>query len=312
MMKSGTKTSKLLVTMGLTLLILLTFGLSGFTIATMTSEGEIYLAAPNLGEETPEQVDVIKNGDFEEWEEENIHHGVALNWDHYTNGKAFFGFYNETWPEAVLTGEHAQLMEINMVEANILDRVIAIYQTVDVQANNQYNLMLYAIMRSQAPAADRNKNEFEMHWGVDYTGEGNYDNVQSWHFMPLEEQFRLGSTGEFPEDIPLYYKMITGTIHTANTNKVTLFIRGLKKFPTGTEVNFDVDNVSLIGPPPNAPAPEATPTPTLDPEATPEMPTSGAPLPGNLSVGAVILGGLVLIVLGTTAAVNLLKNREDI
>ncbi|MFC1975907.1 hypothetical protein ACFLXQ_05875 [Chloroflexota bacterium] len=312
MMKSGAKTSKLLVTIGLTLLILLAFGLSGFTIATMTPEGEIYLAAPNLGEETPDPVNVIKNGDFEEWEEENPLHGVALNWDYYKNGKALFGFYNETWPEAVLTGEHAQLLEINTVEANILDRVIAIHQTVGVQANNQYNLTLYAIMRSQAPTIDRNKNEFEMHWGVDYTGEGNYDNVQTWHLMPLEEQFRLGSTGEFPEDVPLHYEMITGTIHTTNTNKVTLFIRGLKKFPTGTEVNFDVDNVSLLGPPPGAPAPEPTPTPTLDPEATPEMPTSGAILSDNLSVGAVILGGLVLIVLGTMAAINLLKNYEEI
>jgi hypothetical protein len=305
MMKLRPKTNKLLVTMAITLLILLAFGLSGFSISTMTPSGEVYLAGPNLGDETPEQVNVIQNGGFEEWEDEDVHEGIARYWEGYTNGKAIFGFYNETWPEAVLNGEHAQLMEINHVEANVLDRYIAIYQTVGVQPNSEYNLTLYAIMRSMAPAADRNNNEFEMHWGVDPSGEGNFDNVQEWHYMPLTEQFRLGSTGEFPEDVPLFYERITGTVATGDSNRISLFIRGWKKFPTGTEVNFDVDDVSLLGPSAGAPVPK----PPV--EATPEMPSSGAVLRHNISVGAVALAGLVLIVLGTTAAASLLRNRKE-
>jgi hypothetical protein len=153
-----------------------------------------------------------------------------------------------------------------------------------------------------------------MHWGVDFYGEGNYDNVEVWHLMPLTEQYRLGSTGEFPEDVPLFYEVITGTVFTTDTNKITLFIRGLKKFPTGTEVNFDLDDVSLVGPSPGAAQPDPTATPETPATPTPEennLPTSGAILPKNISAGALALGGLILIVLGASAAAGLLYNREQ-
>ena len=295
-MKLSVQTNKLFMVLMLTALIILVFILSGFSV----------LAAPNLGSESPEQVSVIKNGDFEEWDTTNPLHGIALNWLGYSNGQAVFGFYDETWAEAVQTGKHAQLMEINTVEANILDRVIAVYQTVDVTPNSQYNLFIRAIMRSQAPAISRNQHEVEMHWGIDFAGEGKYENVTEWHLMPLEEQYRLGSSGQYPEDIPLHYEVVTGTVATANSSKVTLFIRGLKKFPTGTEVNFDVDNVSLVGPKPDAaqPAPAATTTIVTTPVAS--IPSTGAILPGNLSVGTVLLAGLVVIVLTAGAASALL------
>ncbi len=303
----STRTHKLAATLGLTLLILLAFGLTGFSIGHLSPPEAVSLAAPNLGEESPDQVNVIQNGGFEETNEDSDPPGLALHWNGYTNGRAVFGFYDEIWKEAVLNGEHAQLMEINGVEANVLDRVIAIHQTVDVNPNSQYDLTLYAIMRSQAPEIDRNNHEFEMHWGIDYTGEGNYDNVTEWHWMELTEQYRLGSSGEYPEDVPLFYETITGTVQSGDNSRITLFIRGLKKFSTGTEVNFDVDDVSLVGPPPGGAAPTATPT--LEPGATPEMPTSGAISNSPTSAGAVLLGGLVLIVLGSSAAFNLLKRR---
>ena len=56
-------------------------------------------------------------------------------------------------------------------------------------------------------------------------------------------------------------------------------------------------------------APAPTATPTLEPGATPDMPTSGAITSGNTSVGAVLLGGLVLIVLGSTAAFSLFRKN---
>ena len=273
MIKPSSKTSKFLVTIILALLILLVFGLSGFTISTITPKGDAYLALPELGEETPsERINVIKNSGFEERQEANI--DLPTAWETFTNGRATFGFYDETWPEAILNGEHAQLMEISIVEANVLDRVIAVHQTVQVNPTSQYDLTIYAIMRSQAPLGDRNKSEFEMHWGIDYFGEGNYDNVKEWHFMPLKEQFRLGSAGEFPDDVPLTYEIITGTVFTTNTNKITLFIRGLKKFPTGTEVNFDLDDVTLVGPLPGAAA-QPTATATSETPAINIAPLSG-------------------------------------
>jgi hypothetical protein len=165
--------------------------------------------------------------------------------------------------------------------------------------------MFYAIMRSQAPEIDRNKFEFEMNWGVDYTGEGNYENVEDWVYIPLTEQFRLGSTGEYPEDIPLKYEVVTGTIHTADTNKITLFIRGWKKFPTGTEVNFDVDDVSLIGP---APGSQPAPAPAAP---APSLPVSGATMTRTIPLGVLAIGGLVLIALGVSAVTHLLQKKRD-
>jgi hypothetical protein len=289
--------------------------------------------AENGPEVQPAEVveqNLIKNGDFEKpWEPLN---GVAPDWVPYHNGQAFFGWYDEQWLEAVHKGEHAQLMEIDETEADILDRVIAIHQTVDVVPNSEYQLTIYAIMRTDAPAELRNKSEYEMHWGIDKLGEGNYDNVEEWVHMPLTEQLRIGSNGTFPEDIPLFYERISDTVRTGpDTNRITLFIRGLKKFPTGTEVNFDVDDVSLVGPAPGTtviivpaqsdqsePAPTTPDTAETSDAAAPaeessSLPQSGATLTVPPSLGTFLIGGLILIVLGATATASLLlKNRKEI
>lgn len=333
MLVSSPKVRKLLTVLILTLLGLSAFVISGFTVASVDTQTNLDLppnegpvvgdinALPETGGgddgqsaangAAPEPVDVIKNGNFENPFEPDGG-GVAPDWEPFSNGQAQFGWYEESWPEAVYKGEQAQLMEIFLVEANVLDRVIAIHQTVNVASNATYSLTIHALMRSQVQAADRNNHEFEMHWGVDFSGEGNYDNVKEWTLMPLEEQFRLGSTGKFPEDVPLFYELITGTISTGESTRISLFIRGLKKFSTGAEVNFDVDDVSLVGPPPGTivvitpEAPAASP-----PQEEAKLPTSGAILPKNISIGALLLGGLVLVVLGTGAAANLLQHRKE-
>ncbi len=312
---------KLLVTFILTLFGLSAFVISGFTVSTMDyqagrqlppGEGPVSRSANTLpntgGEVTP--TNVIVNGDFEKPWEADDGVGVAPDWEGYNNGQAHIGWYEELWPEAVYKGERAQLMEIFLVEANVQNRVVGIYQTAQVAPNATYDLRLYAIMRSQVQVDDRNKHEFEMSWGVDFSGAGNYDNVAEWHTMPLEEQFRLGSTGEYPADIPLFYELITGTVSTGDSSKITFFIRGLKKFSTGAEVNFDVDNISLMGPPPGTIV-VITPEPVDPPEEEDSLPDSGAILPKNISGGALILGGLVLVVLGLVATTSLLRNRKE-
>jgi len=308
MLKLSPQKSRLSGVLIISFFILAAFIISGFTISTFDPAINRKLP-PSQGSG---QVDVIKNGSFEQ-RDSNTKNGVALDWKPYSNGQAWFGWYDETWPEAIRTGQHAQLLEVYQVEANILDRVIAIHQTVDVVSNASYNLTIHSIMRSQAPAQDRNKNEFELHWGVDTSGEGNYDNVQVWNRMPLTEQFRLGSTGKYPEDVRLFYETITSTIQTTGTNRITLFIRGLKKFPTGTEINFDVDDVSLIGPQPSAVQPTSTPTSTAaTANATPPaaIPATGTVQTRNVSGGVLAMGGLVLIMLGASATVRLLIRKE--
>lgn len=308
-MKLSPQRNKVLVTLLLTFLILSAFLISGFTVATFDKTIDRELP-PNQGG----GVNVIKNPGFEE-RDANSNNGVALNWEPYSNGQAWFGWYDETWVEAVRTGKRAQLMEIFQVEANILDRVIAIHQTVDVTPNSSYSLTINAILRSQAQPDARNQNEVEMHWGIDFAGEGNYDNVETWNLMPLTEQFRPGSTGQYPDDKPLFYQTITGTVQTGSSNRITLFIRGLKKFPTGTEVNFDVDDVSLVGVAASGATQQLVPTtgqanPSVSNQPVLNMPTSGAILPKNVSGGALAISGLVLIALGVGAAASVLSRKE--
>lgn len=304
MVNSSFKTRRIMVMMLLTLFILVAFAISGFTIAGIEQHSPVKLVP--LGQE---RVNVITNGGFElPWEDRE---GVAPLWEGYSNGQAQFGWYEETWPEAVYEGKQAQLMEIFLVEPNVQSRVMAIYQTVNVRPNSVYDLEFFALMRSQVQPGDRNKGEFEMHWGIDYSGEGNYDNVEEWVFIPLEEQFRLGSTGEYPDDVPLFYQAVTGTVETEDSSHITLFIRGLKKFSTGAEVNFDVDEVSLVGPPPG-PVVIITPETPVEPTPQPAIPATGAIVPQNFSRGALVFGGLVLVVLGAGAVAGLLLNRRQI
>jgi hypothetical protein len=313
MMKLSPQRSRILVTLILTFLILSAFVISGFTVATSTGATITPELPLNQGNGCNISANLIKNCSFEE-RDPNSNNGVAVNWEPYSNGQAWFGWYDETWPEAVRAGEHAQLMEIFQVEPNILDRVIAIHQTVDVMPNYVYNLTISAIMRSQAPSQDRNKFEFEMYWGVDFSGQGNYDAVETWNLMPLTEQFRLGSTGEYPEDVPLFYETITVTVQSGSSNRITLFIRGLKKFPTGTEVNFDVDDVSLVAaasaPPQTVPETGQVINPAISNEQVSNLPTSGAIQPRNVSGGALAISGLVLIALGVSATVSVLKRKD--
>lgn len=302
MVKSIAKVSKLLTPICLVLLIVIALALTGFS-GGPGSGGSTGTANP---------VNVIKNGGFEERDPNSSEGSLPLYWQPYSNGGAFFGWYDETWPEAVYQGEHAQLMEIFLFHGDFQERVIAIHQTVGVTRNADYELTLQAILRSDAGFEYRNNNEIEMSWGVDFSGQGNYDNVDKWVVMPLTEQFRLGSFGETPDDVPLFYQTVTGTIRTGDSNQITLFIRGMKKFATQTEALFDVDEVSLVGPSSTTViiTPESPAGPTT--KAGENLPASGGTLPRNLSLGVLLLGGVVLVLLGAMATANLLRDRNDV
>jgi hypothetical protein len=256
-------------------------------------------------------VNVIRNGDFEQlpWPED----GIAPEWEGYNNGQAHFGWYEELWPEAVFEGFRAQLMEIFEHDDTVQNRVIAVYQTVDVAQDSEYHLSMQTILRSSAPPEARNSYEAEMHWGIDPSGTGDYENVETWIPMELTEQYRLGSNGEFPDDVPLFYELITGTVQTGDSSQITLFIRGLKKFPTNVEVNMDIDNVELIGPDPGTAqvvsVPEAD-QPTAEEDK--DLPTTGAILSRPGSVGILVFGSLVVIIAGTAAVLGLLGHRRDL
>lgn len=255
--------------------------------------------------------DVIRNGSFEQ-RDPNIaplaENNIALEWLPYDNGRAHVGWYDDQWREVVRSGDHAQLMEIKEVFGQN-DRTMGIYQTVNVVRNADYDLTMYVMMRSDAQPNFRNNNDFEMSWGVDFSGEGNYDNVEEWVVMDLTEQFRLGSVGPDDDDETLFYEMITGTVRTQDSDKLTLFIRGLKRWSNNTEILFDVDDVTLVGPrsaPTKPPAPVAAAPASQPASSGSNLPASGGTPPITMPVGIVVLGGIVLVLLGVSAVVSLL------
>ncbi|MCB0172989.1 MAG: hypothetical protein KDI02_10130 [Anaerolineae bacterium] len=252
------------------------------------------------------EVDVISNGSFEQRNDPS--NGVAADWEPYDNGQAHFGWYDEQWPEAVRMGDYSQLMEIKEVYNGATDRVIAIYQTVDVATNADYALTLYAIMRTDDRLEERNDYEYEMQWGVDPLGEGNIENVDQWVVMPLTEQLRIGSNGEYPDNEPLMYQVVTGTIRTgADNSRISLFIRGIKKFASNAEVNFNVDDVSLVGPAPGSTIsniPQAAP-----PDEESPLPVTGLNTEAHTSIPTLLFGGLVLVMLGGVATAKMLRRE---
>ncbi len=340
MIKLSPKTGKGLTTLILTLFIFSAFIISGFSVAGFDAHpnsatnptsphkaGDFQQPNPEPDSEeagasnsvyTPtfKLTNVIKNGDFEI----NPTRSVAAFWEPFNNGQAMYGWYQEQWEQAIHSGKSSQLLEINLVENYRKNRIIAIHQTVEVVPNAVYSLTIHALMRSDAPIERRNKGEYAMQWGIDYQGTGKDYNVQEWVTMPLSEQLRIGSNGilSHDDDYLFFQRIFTNTINTANTNKLTLFIRGLKIEPTGTEVNFNIDDVSLIGPYFPPPEDDVTPigAPQVIPAALPasadnSLPDAGATLPQDISTGVLALSGLALIVLGAGAANGLLQKSKN-
>lgn len=278
------------------------------------------LLLPALLEASPTQAqrlsNVIENGDFENFPFD----GVAPPWEPFNTGGAFYGYYKEEWEQAVRTGQRSQLLEINDTFRNVPPEfVIAIHQTLNVQPNAEYRLTIHAQLRSEAPIEDRNQGDYEVSWGIDYRGNGNYFNVLEWHEMEVTEQLRIGPNANHiildQEDLPLFFERFSETVHTRDSRRITLFIRGLKIYPTGTEINLNIDDVSLIGPYfPPAPAVQPASSTEGSADASPAivddgLPNAGGTLPTNLSRAVLLLSAFVLVVLSTKALSNVLPRE---
>lgn len=339
-----TQSNKFAVITVLTVSILLAFVISSLTVYSLNAQ-ENGTPTPIPTPVNPYPLtNAIKNGSFESFStgNNNLGNAVADHWLAAHNGGAHFAWYDEQWSEAVHSGRHSQLMEIFRVESYKPERTMTIYQTVDVIPNMDYLLTIHALMRSDGHISERNQGAYAMHWGIDTLGRGKDYYVENWVQMPLDEQQRFGSSGPQDDNTHLYFQEIKHTIRTGTGNKLTLFIRAMKVEPTGTELNFNVDTVSLLGPyiPPTptlTPSATFTRRPTSTPSATPTetppptepvlpvtgdqyktdgkaskiLPDAGGILPKNIPTGALLLGGLVLIALGAVAANNLLRNNKN-
>jgi|GEM_PF-1739017 hypothetical protein len=217
---------------------------------------------------------VIMNGGFELGFVEGV--GVANGWERFQNGNVHAGWYDDSWDKVVYEGEHAQLMELK--DAHEHDRYVGIFQKVHVAPNAEYNLTMYGLVRSDSGSAEASDYGFQMQYGIDYMGGTDWQSPNiEWVTLPWEEQLRTD-----PTRIDSYTTMIK-----THGPGLTLFIRGLKKWPDAVEGNYDVDAVSLVGPlppsgkwPPGMQPPPGQQPPDMQPPPG-QQPPGMQPPPGQ-------------------------------
>lgn len=239
-------------------------------------------------------VNVVKNGSFED----EFIYGVGKYWNTFSNGGyASYGYHDDTWSKVVYDGEHSQLIEIHTkaVGGSQRDRYLGIYQVVGVVPNSRYMFSFYGMVRSTEGSEIRSRWNYRVEVGFDYSGGTDPWAITDWVEMPWPEHYRLS-----PGPIQSYASGVTTT-----SDKLTIFLRVRKKFPTvGEEANVNIDAVSLVGPDPatSAAAPAAAaPAEEEEPATIPQT--------GGSNVLPLIGIGLAVIAIGLTGARLLRQGR---
>lgn len=180
----------------------------------------------------------LSNGSFEEGFGGN---GVALGWTGFNNGgSAEYIYRDDMGPRFAADGKHSQFLRISTLPYSVTeaDRSSGIYQTVAVVAGQSYTFSLRGMLRTQNNDPDLGNWPYALQWGMDPNGGTDWGRV-TWYDIPLPAVFREDDTG-----VMAAYS----TTINAPTNKITLFIRLLKKWPTYYRVAFaNVDAISLVG-----------------------------------------------------------------
>jgi hypothetical protein len=185
--------------------------------------------------------EVMVNGDFEQGFQSEF--GIGYGWGGFSNGDAVVGWNADTWDEVVVAGQYSQLIQIE--NATKTDRFAGVYQTVQVVPGEQYKLTINGLIRSQEGNVKTSNYGYGLQYGVDYHGETAWEKLDKWQDIAWNEQ-PLYQTG----DSSTYRFETFGTTITAKSDTLTLFIRGWKKWIDESEVVFNLDQISLVGPVP--------------------------------------------------------------
>jgi hypothetical protein len=247
-------------------------------------------------------VNVIVNGGFED----GFFEGIGVGWERFATGNVQAGWQDDTWDEVVYEGEHAQLLSLK--DAWETDRYVGIFQVIRVVPRTEYVLTLHGLVRSDEGSVTESDYGYRLQYGLDFEGGTDWQSPEVvWVELPWDDQPRTA-----PPTEGYRRETYTATI-TAQTTKVTLFIRGWKKWPGALEGNYNVDGLSLVESRlVSVPQPTDTPAAvmaTLVPTAThvvstpaPAMPQTGSSMLSindNLLVVtsvlflAVLIGGVV-------------------
>jgi len=180
----------------------------------------------------------VVNGSFEEGFGDN---GVGSYWVGFNNGGTVdYHYQDDGSPAFNFDGKHSQLIEISTVKYAVSeqDRYSGIYQTVSVVAGQPYTLTLHGELRVLSTDLDMNNWAYVVQYAVDPNGGTDWGKVD-WQTLPWQNTYDWQKPGPLSNFT---------TTFTASSNKVTLFIRALKKFPTPYRDLFvNIDGVSLVG-----------------------------------------------------------------
>ncbi len=214
--------------------------------------GLLYIPTPAFSQDSPNIQNLILNGGFEEGFQSEF--GIGYGWGGFSNGNATVGWNADTWQKVVIAGQNAQMIEIK--NATERDRYAGIYQTVSVVPGQQYKLAINGLVRSDEGDIQLSDYGYRLQYAVDYEGGTAWELIdnEAWGELPWDEQPLYDSLDET-------YRFDTfETTLTARGDKLTLFIRGWKKWINNGSGIFNLDEISLVGPAPEdfqAPVPQA-------------------------------------------------------
>jgi hypothetical protein len=183
----------------------------------------------------------IKNGGFEE----GFVQGVGAGWTSFNNGGDIaYGFRPDEWDPVVFEGQFSQLinMHTTSVGGSQKDRYAGIYQVVDVAPDARYMFSLYGLIRSTEGTEAESSYNYRVEVGFDLNG-----GTDPW---AVTEWIEMDRWREHPMDRPGRFDSFARGV-TATSDKLTIFVRVWKKFPTiGESAVVNLDAISLLGPAP--------------------------------------------------------------
>lgn len=178
--------------------------------------------------------DLLYNNTFALGAQEN---GVAMGWSNFSNSHAEFSYRADDWPSVSDVPGAGQTMRIR--NAELPDRYLGIYQTVNVIPGRVYTFSIAGLMRTNVGDVQHTDFGYRMEVGFDTLGGRNYKRVPEWFELPWDEQLRVQDS---------YRIDVFATTVEAETEKLTVFVRAWKKWADAGEGAYDVTRVSLVGP----------------------------------------------------------------
>lgn len=207
------------------------------TVAETPSSDVTAIPGPSATPRNPasQAVNLVANGGFED----GFFEGIGVGWERFAAGNVQAGWLDDTWDEVVYEGEHSQLLSLK--DAWETDRYVGIFQVIRVVPHTEYLLTLHGLVRSDEGSVAESDYGYRLQYGFDFAGSTDWQSPEvAWVELPWDDQPRTAPPAE-----GYRRETYTATI-TAQTTKVTLFIRGWKKWPGALEGNYNVDGLSLV------------------------------------------------------------------